>query len=91
MRPRPNSSGHGSSDATQSAPDGIALHAARVRGGAQRAAGVARRRAEATERPIVRDVDVVTPLAQLVDDRGCEARLELDVQRLRLRAGRTSS
>src|SRR5688572_10039415 len=84
IRPRPNSSGQGSSDATQSAADGIALHAARVRGGAERAAGVARSRADAAERPLARHVDVVTTLAQLVDDRGGEARLELDLPRLGL-------
>src|SRR5215207_7217435 len=49
MRPRPNSSGHGSSDATQSAPDGIALHAARVRGRAERSTGIAGRCAETAE------------------------------------------
>ena len=63
--------------------DRVSLHAAWVGPGLQQAV-LARDRADAAERPIACDLDLVPALAELLYDLLAEARLDLDLQRLAL-------
>ena len=64
--------------------DRVALHPARVRARAQRPVRRARDRAEAAERPRLDHVDVVAAAAQLLDDLGRDARLDVHPPQLGL-------
>src|SRR4051812_1022067 len=70
----------------RSAPGGVALHAARVRAGAQHAVAVAAHRAQATDRPGLVAEHVVAAAAQAVDRLGAGGLL--DGQPARLGAAR---
>src|SRR3954468_23648986 len=59
-----------------SAADSVALHAARIRGALEQTV-LARDRADAAQRPVAGDLDVVPALAQLRRDVVAEPRLQL--------------
>src|SRR5436309_14676970 len=66
-----------------STADGVALHAARIRGGLQQAV-LATHCANAAERPVVLHHDTVAACAQLGDDLRGEASLDLDLPPVRV-------
>ena len=68
----------------ESAPDGVALHPARVRRGLEDAARLAAGGAHAPERPGLGDDHVVPAASELLDRGSREARLDLDLSRPRL-------
>lgn len=60
-----------------SAPDGVALHAARIGRRLQNTVGLARRRRQAADRPAIVDPDIVAPRLQVIDHLFAEAILDL--------------